>query len=247
VILRELAAVEVERRQFDEAEVHARRAVSLDQRDGDNHAALAQVLEAAGRLHDAAAVWATAASIDPAWGARAGAVRDRARTEDVPAEIRNLGEASTVTRAQFATLLGTRLGEQLRALPARAPAVATDINAHWAAAWIAAAIEAGVMTVPPNRVFGPDSLVRRGDVAAAVFAIAPTALQGRDADLARWRAARPVFGDMPATHLAYRAAAFAVASGLMSADREGGFGAGRPATGAEIAAVVARIEQWAKR
>jgi hypothetical protein len=69
---------------------------------------------------------------------------------------------------------------------------------------------------------------------------------GTRPELATWRAARPTFVDVPRSNLFYAPAALAVASGAMAAEGDR-FLPLRPATGAEVLAAAARIDQIARR
>jgi hypothetical protein len=106
---------------------------------------------------------------------------------------------------------------------------------------------AGIMTVFPNHTFQPATVVRRGDLAATMAALVQLVGAGRAAELAKWRAARPRFGDLPPTNVFYAAAALSTAAGVMTADAAGRFEPTRPATGAELAQAVRRIDTLAGR
>ena len=69
----------------------------------------------------------------------------------------------------------------------------------------------------------------------------------RQIDLARWRAARPRFTDLPGTNVFYNAAALAVASGALDTREGNRFLPTGPVTGAELLAAIDRIEQLAGR
>ncbi|HEX5070480.1 MAG TPA: tetratricopeptide repeat protein [Vicinamibacterales bacterium] len=240
-ILNELTRVEVARGDLDQAEVHARKALSLDAGDAGAHAAMAAVLDARGKPREAAAELAKAAAIDPAaYRDRANAARAKVDNASVPPELKDLARSPTVTRAQLAALIGVRLESVLGKAPKRAPQVVTDTRGHWAAEQIVTVTQSGVMEVFPNHTFQPNGVVRRADLAAAVSALLKLAAAGDQ--LTRWQAARPSFSDVPAANLYYRPAALAVTAGAMSADA-GRFEPSRNATGAEVQAAVARIEQ----
>jgi tetratricopeptide (TPR) repeat protein len=104
VIVREMALVELSAKRLDEAELRSRRAVQLDPRDAENHAALGAVLEARGRLREAATVYDRAAAIDSAWRAKADAARAAADKTGMPDELREIGSATTVSRGELAGL-----------------------------------------------------------------------------------------------------------------------------------------------
>jgi len=244
IVLRELARVESARGAFDAAEDHARKAIALDDGDAEAHAVLGEVLEAHGRLRDAAAAFTRAASRDPRpeWRDRAEALTSRAAFNELPAEYRAIPSSQSVTRGQLAALIGMRLEAALARAPRRVTVVLTDVRSHWAAAWILPVTRAGLMDPMPNHTFQPGSVVRRSDLAQIVWRAIET-LGARPADVARWRAARPSLSDVPRTHLASAAIASAVASGAMSATDDGRFQPARAVTGSEAIAALARLEQ----
>lgn len=244
-ILNELTAVEtVNKRDLDDAEAHAKKALALEPNNADAHAGMALVLDARGKPREAAAELAKAAAIDPVkYRDEAAAAKARIDSATVPPELRDLARSTTVTRAQLAALIGLRLETVLSKAPRRVPEVATDTRGHWAAAQIAAVTQAGVMEILPNHTFQPNGIVRRADLAAVVSALLK--LGAKPDELTRWQAARPAFGDVPAANLFYRPAALAVTAGAMTADA-GRFEPSRNATGAEVQAAIARIEQFAR-
>ena len=245
VILRELALVELRRDALDAAEEHARRAVALDPFDAQAHGVLGEVLETRGQATEAAAAYARAAAIDDRYRAHVERLRGSVRNEALPEELRRLPEAETVTRATLAALIGTRFESLLAGAPKRATAVATDVRGNWAAAWIVSVTQAGIMDISPNYTFQPAGVVRRADLARVVGQLLALAVPGRP-ELAKWRAARPQFTDLPPSNLFYAPAALAVASGAMAGEDDR-FLPLRPATGAEVLAAAARVEQIARR
>lgn len=246
VILRELSLVELRRGAHDTAEEHARRATQLDPFDALTHAALGEVLEARGRFVDAAESFARAAAIDTSYRGRVERLREKVEEAAVPPEFRDLPAAISVTRAQLAAVIGMRLGRLIDQAPKRAPVVATDVRGNWAAPWIVRVTQAGVMEISPNHTFQPAATVRRGDLARVVTQLLALAAAGRP-DFAKWQTARPRFTDLPPSNLFYRPAALAVAAGAMAMVDGDRFQAIRPATGAEVMAAMARIEQIASR
>jgi tetratricopeptide (TPR) repeat protein len=249
VILRELGAVETAQGSLDAAEAHIRRAIEIDRNDGESQAALGALLEARGQYREASAAYGRAAAIEPrsGWRERSTALREKANNSEIPAEFRDLGSAATVSRAQVAALIGTRLNEMIERAPRRVTAVATDVRDHWAAPWILPVTQAGVMEILPNHTFQPAATVRRADLARVVSRLLALVASERQLDLARWRAARPRFPDMPATNLSYNAAALAVSSGAMDTPDGDRFLPTRPVTGTELVAAIDRIEQLAGR
>jgi tetratricopeptide (TPR) repeat protein len=246
IVLRELADTEIRLDQLEQAELHARKAVEVDPADASGFASLAAVLAARGRLSEAAAELAQAAPLDPVWRDRAASARARAEAAVLPAEMGDLGAQPTVTRAQLAALIGTRLEALIAKAPRVSAAVATDIRGHWASPWILTVIQTGSMEVFPNHTFQPAAAVRRSDLAEVASALAAIASASRPEELARWRSARPVFTDLGSGNLQYAPAALAVSAGTMTAVA-GRFEPTRAATGAEALAAIQRIEQLAKR
>jgi tetratricopeptide (TPR) repeat protein len=247
LILRELAAVETSRGALEAAEAHARRAMQVDPADVETYVALGTVLEAQGKLREAQTVFAKAAGIDPSYKARSEELRDKADMAAVPAEFRAMPTSATVTRAEVAALIGIRLEKLIETAPKRAAAVATDVRTHWAAPWILPVTQAGVMEIAPNHTFQPAALVRRDNLAQIVGQLLTLAAAGRPTELTKWRAARPKFADIGAGHVFYTAAALAVSSGAMTSLPGDRFEPTRAATGPEVMAAIARIEQIAGR
>jgi tetratricopeptide (TPR) repeat protein len=247
-ILRELALVESKAGRIEAAEVYARKAVQADPADVDAYAVLAAVLESREQYREAAAALSRAAAIDPRpeWRTRAAALRERADLAALPTEFGNLAGAATITRAHVVAFVGIKLRSLIDAAPHRATAVATDVRTHWALPWIVPVIRAGVMDLFANHTFQPSARVRRNDLAQVVGRLLPLASARRPADLTAWRAARPKFADVPSTNVFYRSVAVAVASGAMTADVDGRFLPAAPATGADLTAAVARIDQIAR-
>jgi tetratricopeptide (TPR) repeat protein len=249
VILRELAAVELARDSLDPAEEHVRRAIELDANDAEAHAVLGAILEKRERFRDAAAAYSRAAAIDPrpVWKERTAALREKANAAAIPAEFRDLPNATSVSRAQVAALIGTRLETLIDRAPKRAAAVATDVRNHWAEPWILPVTQAGIMEIQPNHTFQPASTVRRADLARVLTQLLSLVAADRQIDLARWKAARPKFADLPASNLFYNAAALAVTSGAMDTRQGDRFLPTQPVSGAELVAAIDRIEQLAGR
>jgi tetratricopeptide (TPR) repeat protein len=249
VIFRELGAVETSQGSLDAAEAHVRRAIEIDQNDAESHAALGAVLEAREQYREASAAYARAAAIEPrtGWRERSTALREKANSSAIPAEFRDLASATAVSRAQVAALIGTRLDAMIGRAPRRVTAVATDVRNHWAEPWILPVTQAGVMEILPNHTFQPAAPVRRIDLARVVSQLLALVAAERQIDLARWRAARPRFPDLPTSNQYYNAAALAVASGAMDTREGDRFLPTQPVTGADLVAAIDRIEQLAGR
>jgi len=248
VVLRELALVEIARGRFDEAEAHVRRSLALDAGDAETHAVMATVFEAQGRPREAAQALALAVKLDPRaeWREREASLKGKADYDALPAEYRAIPGAATVTRGQLAALFGIRLSAVLARTPRRVAVVLTDVRSHWATPWILPVTRAGWIEPFANHTFQPSGLVRRADLAQALWRIAQDLAVGRPAELARWRSARPVLADVSRAHLAYSAIAGALASGTLTVGEGNRFMPSRPATGAEVVEAVARLE-WLAR
>lgn len=249
VVLRELALVDIARGQFDAAEDHARRSLKLDPGDAMIHVVMASVHEHKGRFREAVEELNRAVRIDPRpeWKEKAESLRGRAEFEALPAEYRAIPTAATVTRGQLAAMLGLRVPTGLARAPRRGAGVVTDVRNHWASSWILEVTRAGWMEPLPNHTFQPGATVRRADLAQVMWRAALDLAAGQPADISRWRASRPVLADVPRGHLAYAAIAGALASGTMGLGDDNRFQPNRPATGAEVVAAVARLEQLARQ
>jgi tetratricopeptide (TPR) repeat protein len=248
VILRELAVVEIARGAFDAAETHVRRSLTLDDGDAETHAVLATVLEAHGLLRDAADALSRAIALNPRaeWRDRAATLVSRADFDALPAEYRAIPSASSVTRAQLAAMVGIRLQAAVARAPRRVTVVLTDIRSHWASAWILPVTRAGWMEPFANHTFQPSAPIRRADLAQVIWRIAADLAAGQPQELARWRASNPTLADVPRGHLAYAAIAGALASGAMGMGAGDRFEPNRMATGSEVVAAIARLEQLAR-
>jgi hypothetical protein len=165
----------------------------------------------------------------------------------LPPEFGSIADAPSVTRAQAAALVGTRLSELVQAAPLRVTDVATDVRTHWAASWILPVTRAGIMPVFPTHPFQPNAVLSRGDLAALSVELLRMAAANRPADVAAWQAARPEFVDVPANNLRYPAAAFAVTAGAMTVSSDNRFAPTAPASGPDLEAVVRRIEALTNR
>jgi hypothetical protein len=218
--------------------------VAIDPQDPGGYTILGDALAAEGRLIDAVAAYDRALALDPrpAWRERRNALNASAESMSLPPQYRAITQAAAVTRADVAAVLGVRLAGALSHAPDRSQTVVTDVRGHWAAGWILPAVRAGWIESLPNHTFQPAAVIRRADLAAIVAAVLIDVAAQRPRDLARWRAARPVFADVTRDHAAYNVAAVAVASGVMVAEGDR-FSPARVVSGAELAATISRLEQ----
>lgn len=246
-VLGSLAAVHLAKGALEEAEARARQAAALDPQDAAVLAVLGDVLDAEGRYREAAATYARAVAIDPrpVWSERRASLQARADASALPDGYRAIAGSAGVTRAQVAAIFGVRLAGVLDRAPARVPEIVTDVRGHWAAAWIMPVVRAGWIDALPNHTFAPGAVVRRADLARMVAVALQDVAAGRTRDLARWRAERPVFADLPRDHAAYGVAALAVSAGIMTAEANRFVPAG-VVGGAELIATIARLEALAK-
>jgi len=245
-LYRELAAVERQKGDADAALEHFRKAIALDPSDARSVAQTAEILEARGDFEGAAKAYEDALAIEPNTDveARLDAMRTRMALARMPAEYRAIEQASQITRADLAALIGVRLGALLGARRTDA-ALITDVRNNWAATWIMAVARAGVMEPFANHAFQPRAVVRRVDLAQAVARLLPAASARNPAALNGWQTARLKFSDLASGHLAYPAASAAVAAGVMSTGPGGAFQPSRPVTGAEAVEAIAKVEEIA--
>ena len=244
---RELAIVERRDGQLPAALQQIQRAIELDANDPRNFVVQADVLEAMGQFEQAATALTTAAALEPsdALTDRIEGLRGRAAFEAMPAEFRGIGQAETITRAQLAALIGTRLDALVKRAPRQTAAVITDTRGNWAAPWIIGVTRAGFMEVYSNHTFQPNTEVRRGDLAWAVSQILSAIATENPRLGASWRNARRRFTDLPPGHLRHRAASIAVEAGVMQPLENDSFQLTRAVSGPEAVAAMDRLAQLA--
>lgn len=241
-LYRELAAVERRQRNTDRSVEHYRRAIELEGSDPAALIALAELLTERQDYQGADAAYRQAAAIEPTpqLTAAIAALAERVRESRFPPEFKTIATAPQVTRGDLAALLGIRF-ERLLATAPQQQVVITDTAGNWAAAWITQVARAGVMDPFENHTFQPRLGMRRGDVATAVRRLLALAAPG-NAALRKRLAQPPKIADMPPAHLVYAAAADAVASGVMPLLEGDRFEVDRPVTGAEILAIIDRLQ-----
>jgi tetratricopeptide (TPR) repeat protein len=242
-LYRELAVVEKRDGQLDAALQHIQKAIQLDANDARNFVVQADVLEAMGQYEQAATALTSASALEPSdtVNERIDALREKAAFEVMPPEFKAIESSPTVTRAQLAALIGTRLADLVKRAPRRSTAVITDTRGNWANGWIIPVARAGFMDVNANYTFQPGARVSRGDLAHTVSQVL-TVIASENAKLAaQLRNTRRRFPDVPAGHLRSRAAAIAVESGVMQPLENDTFQLSRPVTGAEAVAAVDRL------
>jgi tetratricopeptide (TPR) repeat protein len=236
---RDLARSERRAGRLDSALEYAQKAVTLDPSDARSHQVEAEIRSEQGDLPGALAAYERVAALDPtpAVTTAIADLRERLRDLALPAQYRAIPESPSATRADLAALLGVRLAPVLAAAPQR-QIVVTDVRGHWARPWIEATARAGAMEVFSNYTFQPGTPLRRADVADVVNRM--LALM-RGGATARWDQTPLQAADVPPGHLAYPAVRRAVGAGVMALD-DGAFRLLQPVTGADLAAIVARLE-----
>ena len=246
-LYRELAAVARQKGDSSLALENLRHAVTLEPGDAGSLSQIGELLEAAGDLDAAARAYESANQIEPspALDARLESLRARAAIARLPQEYRAIDAADQITRADLAALIGVRLAPLLQSTRPSGAVLITDVRNHWAEAWIQAVARGGIVEPFANHAFEPKTIVKRADFAQAVNRLLSRA--AAPAQYKAWQDARPRFTDLPASHLAYPAAAVASASGVMVDGPGGAFQPNRAVTGAEAIAAIERLGRMASQ
>ena len=246
-LYRELAGVERKQGNLDQALEHLHKAVALDPGDPRSLVQIGEVLEARGDFDGAVAAYKQAFAIEPgeAIAARIEATRRRGQLTKLPPEYFEIPKAAQVTRGELAALIGVRLQALLAWAPRRSGVVITDTRGYWAAPWVLEVATSGVIDVLPDHTFRPKGTVRREDLAQAVSRLLDLTARRHPERTAGWRSGRPSIADVPSAHLQYPAVAAAVSSGVMPLEGEA-FEPSRAVSGAEVIAVVDRLEAFAR-
>jgi tetratricopeptide (TPR) repeat protein len=246
VLFRELAAVERKAGRAVEADAHLGRAIELDPSDRASRVLLGQTREEIGDYDGAIAAYEAALAIEPSKEIDTALVRLRERADlaKLPEQFQTLADRPEATRADLAAAVAIRVPGLLARAPVRPTPVLTDVRGTWARPWILATVRAGVLDAYPNHTFQPAGTVRRADLAAAASRVlALLAAQG-DRRAAEWQSASSPFTDLSSDHPAYRAAAVAVAAGVLTAP-DGAFRPGALVSGRELVDAVARLQRLA--
>ena len=94
-------------------------------------------------------------------------VREALELLQMPEEYRRIPSSPTITRADLAALVSSKVTLLSRQPPGPAK-VAIDISGSWARDQIIRALALDVLDVYSNHTFQPAAIVRRGDLASAV-------------------------------------------------------------------------------
>jgi tetratricopeptide (TPR) repeat protein len=245
-LYRELAAVERRKGELEAALADFRHAVMLDPMDAASLVQIGDILDSQGDFEDAVKTYNAALALEPNAEVEAKIENVQARAELArrPEEYRAIETAPEITRGDLAALIGVRLGPLVQSAPRRDGVVITDVRGHWAATWIMNVARAGFMEPYANHTFQPQTVVRRADLAQVVSRLLPRA--NRNAALVQqWQSSRLKFADLSAGHVAYPAASFAVASGVLAVTPDNTFQPSKPVSGAEAEAVMSRLESMA--
>jgi tetratricopeptide (TPR) repeat protein len=246
-LYRELAGVERQNGDADAALEHFRKASTLDPADAKTLEQIGELLQDGGDFEGALKAYTDAAAIEPSTelAKRLDEIREKAALARLPAEYRAIDQASQVTRADLAALIGIRFNRMLTNGRRNDAALITDVRNHWAATWIMSVARAGVMEPYANHAFQPRTVVRRTDLAQAAARLLALLATRDPARAKAWDAARLKFSDLSPSHLAYPAASIAVASGVMTMAPGNSFQPSRAVTGAEAIEAMTKIQALA--
>jgi tetratricopeptide (TPR) repeat protein len=246
-LYRELAGVEKQKGDSEAALEHFRKAATLDPGDAKTLTQIGEILEADGDFDEAAKAYADAAAIEPSADLekRLEGVRSKVALARLPAEYKAIDQASQITRADLAALIGIRLGGLLSSGRRSDAALITDVRNNWAATWIMSVARAGIMEPYPNHAFQPRTVIRRTDLAQAAARLLARVAAQNPTRASAWAAARLKFSDLSPSHLAYPAVSVAVASGVMKTTADNSFQPSRAVTGAEAIEVIEGIQALA--
>jgi tetratricopeptide (TPR) repeat protein len=248
-LYRELATVEHKAGEDTSALGHAEQAVKLDAADARALTLVAEIYEAQKAWAQAADAYTAVNALDPsdATAAKIDTMRENAAFDAMPEEYRHIDQSPSITRAQLAALLAVHLKGYLRPARASQGLVILDTRGNWAAQWILEVVRAGVIDIFPNHTFQPSAAVHRSDLAQAVARVLAGIGQQKPKVIAPLKDAHPSFPDVAPTNLSYQAAAWAVASGVMTTLNNGTFQPTRPVSGSEALDTVTKLEALAKK
>jgi len=246
-LYRELGGVERQKGDAARALELFRRAVAIDPSDARSLVQIGELLENQSDYAGATKAYEAALALEPSQALEARVEVARAHEErlKLPAEYQAIEQASQITRADLAALIGVRLEPLLQDGQHREAVLITDLSSTWAATWIAAVARAGIMEPYANHAFQPRAVVRRTDLAQAISRLLARVASANGAAGRSWSSARLEFADLSPAHLAYPAASEAVAAGVMQMGPDKTFQPSRPVTGGEATTAIDRLETLA--
>jgi tetratricopeptide (TPR) repeat protein len=244
---RELGLLDRKTGRPDQALEEFKRAAALDSSDSLSLIQIGELLDERGDYAGAEAAYRQAADLEPSpeLSARLAAATKNAREAKLPAEFRAALSAPQLTRGELAAIIGVRLAELVREARER-QIVITDTRGHWAAEWIGRVARAGIIDPFANHTFQPRTRVRRGDLATAVTRLLAL-VAARDPDVRARLEQRPAIADLTPGHIQYRAAASAVAAGVMPLLAGDRFQVAQPVSGPEAVEAIDRVRALAAR
>jgi tetratricopeptide (TPR) repeat protein len=244
---RELGLLDRKTGRPDQALEEFKRAAALDSSDSLSLIQIGELLDERGDYAGAEAAYRQAADLEPSpeLSARLAVATKNAREAKLPAEFRAALMAPQLTRGELAAIIGVRLGELVLEARER-QIVLTDTRGHWAAEWIGRVARAGIIDPFANHTFQPRTRVRRGDLATAVTRLLAL-VAARDPDVRARLEQRPAIADLTPGHIQYRAAASAVAAGVMPLLAGERFQVAQPVSGPEAVEAIDRVRALAAR
>ena len=247
-LYRELAAVERQKSDDEQALEHLRKAISLEPGDARSLVQIGDILDARGDFEGSAKAYVDALVIEPNADvdAKLASLRARADLARLPDEYRAIDSAPQITRGDLAALVGVRLAGLLQSTRRRDAVVVTDIRTHWASTWIVVVAQTGVMEPYANHAFQPRTIVRRIDLAQVVARLLTKVAEVTPGQPHPWQSARLKFTDLAAGHLAYPAASAAVASGVMTVGPNNSFQPSQAVSGEEASEAIHRLDSMVR-
>jgi tetratricopeptide (TPR) repeat protein len=243
-LFRDLADVEAKQGKTEQALQHYRKSIQIDPADVASRVHIAELLEAAGDVDGATAMYTEAYGLEPRADIKRhlDALEARAAYLRLPAEYRALPEQPAITRGDLAAVIGIRLEALLNGATPQAVLV-TDVRNHWASNWILAVLRAGVMDAYENHTFQPRTPIRRSDLAQAVSRVLKLIAARQPALLKEWQGRQARMTDVGVSNLNYADVSLAVSSGVLTLGEGELFQLSRPVSGAEAIDAVAQLER----
>lgn len=239
----ELAAVEQRQQDYAAALRHLEQAVLLDPNAVAAWLLMADIYLDEGDLDRGEQALLRADAIEPSDEiaralANLEADREARRSEaDRPAEYREIEAAPVLTRGLLAALVGMHFDALLAEAAGAGTTIITDARNDPGYEWIIAVVRAGVMEADANYRFQPSRAVTRAEFAGVIVRVRRLSDDRGPSGGSR----RPMFSDMPSSHLSYPVAAEAVAAGVLAPLEHNTFQPSRVVTGEEAVSAVERL------